>query len=58
MEEQLELWPVEQQAAKSPFQWEMIDPKKQAALIDALARVMIKAVDPNQRSQNQEDNHE
>ena len=58
MPDQLEFWITEQQAPVRAPLWKDLDVEARAAMIDALARMIIKAVYPTTNRGNEVHEHE
>jgi hypothetical protein len=55
---QLDLWPDPQKAPQALDIWQNLDQQQQARLIAALARLISKAVYPENINQTQEEKHD
>lgn len=58
MHRQLDLWPDPHKAPQALDIWQNLDQQQQARLIAALARLISKAVYPQNLNQTQEQNHD
>ncbi len=58
MHRQLNLWPHPHKAPQTPDIWQNLDQQQQARLIAALAKLIRKAVYPENLNQTQEKKHD
>ena len=56
MQQQIALWPQDQEKPRQPDTWKTLDLDIKNAVIVALARLIAKAVCPQKVSQTREDN--